>query len=83
MSDICDRSPCDQLLRSLGRWISYSPSENVFFMSVAPEENSHEWPVHVVFKYCPFCGTRLSEVPVMVERFTKSRRRHSVVHLSD
>jgi hypothetical protein len=83
VSHICDRSPCDQLLRALGRWILYSQSEGVFYMRTAPsDENFPEWPIDEIFDYCPFCGTRISEVgPIMLERFTKPRKRRRVIRL--
>jgi len=83
MSQICDRSPCDNLLHALGRWILYSQSEGVFYMRTAPsEEGIAEWPVEEVFEYCPFCGTRLSEVgTAMIEHFIRPKRRRRVVRL--
>ena len=79
MSQICDRSPCDVLLSGIGVWVFYDEQEG-FYEKVYIEE---EGVVDKLITYCPYCGTRLSEVgPIVLERFTKTRRRRRVVRLS-
>lgn len=70
MAKICDRSPCDRLLQALGNWL-FGSAEG-FFLQAASDSKE----VEVTIDYCPFCGTRLEEVPaVVVEKFTNPRRR--------
>jgi hypothetical protein len=76
MVEICDRSPCDSLLNELGSTIFGSPEGDGFYMVVIREAKEVERDI----RYCPFCGTRLEGVPsVIVEKFTKPRRRKRVV----
>jgi hypothetical protein len=73
MGKICDRSPCDALLKSLGNFIFGAPDRDGGFYLMAV---TAEGPTEVNIDYCPFCGTRLEEVPsVIVERFMRPRRR--------
>ena len=73
MGKICDRSPCDPLIKALGHTIFGAPDRGGGFYIVAfLEEN----PIEIDIAYCPFCGTRLEEVPaVIVEKFMRPRRR--------
>lgn len=73
MARICDRSPCDTLLKALGNFIFGAPDREGGFYLVAMVSNS---PIEVSIEYCPYCGTRLEEVPsVVVERFMRPRRK--------
>lgn len=73
MGKICDRSPCDALLKSLGHFIFGAPDRDGGFYITASVSDS---PTEVSIDYCPFCGTRLEEVPqVVVEKFMRPRRR--------
>lgn len=60
MATICDRSPCEKLIHSLGIFISGSHTGYSFITVVDGEEKL--FPI----QYCPFCGTRLSLLPVSV-----------------
>lgn len=79
MSKICDRSPCDRLLATLGKFIFGAPDKDGgFYIVVAGSEAMPplEGPTEVNIDYCPFCGTRLEEVPsVVIERFMRQRRK--------
>jgi hypothetical protein len=71
MSRICDRSPCDTLLRALGIWI-FGSSEGFYIVAV----NHREADTEVDVDYCPFCGTRLEEVGTMaIEKYLRPRKR--------
>ena len=72
MGKICDRSPCDDLLKTLGSFIFGAPDSGGFYMMVSTAEG----PTEVSIEYCPFCGTRLEEVPsVVVDKFMRPRRK--------
>lgn len=73
MSRICDRSPCDLLLKSLGNFIfGASGKEGGFYLVVLASDVITE----VSITYCPFCGTRLEEVPsIIVEKFMRPRKK--------
>lgn len=74
MGRICDRSPCDSLLKSLGNFIFGAPDKEGGFYVVAISLGD---PIEVNIEYCPYCGTRLEEVPsVVVERFMRPKRRN-------
>ncbi len=79
MPRICDRSPCDPLLRALGVWIFGSPERPGFVIVAAKNPGEEEVPSEMVeeeVEYCPFCGTRLDEVSqVAIERFMRPRKR--------
>lgn len=77
MGKICDRSPCDRLLNSLGKFIfGATDKDGGFYITTASGENLTEGPTEVNIEYCPFCGTRLEEVPsVIIERFMRARRK--------
>lgn len=70
MPRICDRSPCDGLLLSLGNFIFGSKTgvrgAEGFTLQVAVKQNAkHRAPFKrkiVEIEYCPFCGTRIEEV---------------------
>lgn len=71
MSKLCDRSPCNSLLEALGSFIFGSSTQEGFFMIVAVGNKAKE----ININYCPFCGTRLEEVPsVLVNRFMKRKK---------
>lgn len=76
MGKICDRSPCDPLLKSLGNFIFGAPDrDGGFYVTIT----SPDGPSEVTIEYCPYCGTRLEEVPsVVVERFMRPRRKKRV-----
>ncbi len=73
MAKICDRSPCDSLLGALGKFIFGAPErDGGFYMTVSVENSLSE----VSIDYCPYCGTRLEEVPsVIAARFMKAKRK--------
>ena len=71
MARICDRSPCDPLLRALGIWI-FGSTEGFYLIAINMSENDTE----VNVDYCPFCGTRLEEVgAVALEKYLRPRKR--------
>lgn len=73
MARICDRSPCDSLLKALGNFIFGAPDRDGGFYMVVMSSDA---PTEANIEYCPYCGTRLEEVPsVVVERFMRPRRR--------
>lgn len=73
MGKICDRSPCNQLLSVLGKFIFGAPDKDGGFYVLV---ESPEGPTELTIDYCPFCGTRLEEVPsVIIERFMRPRRK--------
>lgn len=73
MGKICDRSPCNQLLNSLGKHIFGAPDKEGGFYILT---STPEGPTELTIDYCPFCGTRLEEVPsVVIERFMRPRRK--------
>ena len=73
MARICDRSPCDHLLKALGNFIFGAPDREGGFYMMALVSDA---PTEVSIEYCPYCGTRLEEVPsVVVERFMRPRRK--------
>lgn len=68
MAIICDRSPCDRLLRALGKYIfgALSGRTDVVTLEVLTP-GGHDT---AVISYCPFCGTRLDEIgPGLLEKF--------------
>ena len=73
VTKICDRSPCDGLLSALGHFIFGSPDG--FYISASSQDHVND----VDIDYCPFCGTRLEEVPpIVLQRFMKPRKRRRV-----
>lgn len=73
MAKICDRSPCDLLLKALGHFIFGAPDNEGGFYMVVVGSNG---PTEENIDYCPFCGTRIEEVPaVVVDRFMRPRRK--------
>ncbi len=71
MAKICDRSPCDALLESMGVWMYYTDIDG-FSMLVQTATGEHE----IDIDYCPFCGTRLEEVGAAVlSKYTAPRQR--------
>ena len=71
MAKICDRSPCDDLLKSLGVWI-FGSSEGFYVQVLDRSPETSE----VTISYCPFCGTRLEEVgQLALEKYLVPRRR--------
>jgi hypothetical protein len=78
VSQICDRSPCDSLLDGIGVWLFYDQQEG-FYQKIYVDG---EGVVDKLIEYCPFCGTRLSEVGCTVlERYMKPRKRRRVIRL--
>lgn len=73
MARVCDRSPCDSLLNALGNFIFGYQDRDGFYITVMSSSDS---PTEEPIEYCPYCGTRLEEVPsVVVERFMRPRRK--------
>ncbi len=74
MGRICDRSPCDSLLNSLGVWI-HGYTDGFYVEAVVTGEiiESPEFPEFDI-DYCPFCGTRLEEVGG-IEKYLKPKKR--------
>jgi hypothetical protein len=72
MAKFCDRSPCSPLMAALGSYIF--GSQEGFILLVPSGAPPHE-EVEIDIDYCPFCGTRLEEVPqIQVDKFTRPRR---------
>ena len=75
MAKFCDRSPCGPLMGALGNYIFGSP-EGFVLIILSPDIKREESEIDI--EYCPFCGTRLDEVPqIQIEKFTRPRRRRS------
>ena len=73
MNRICDRSPCDKILPHLGK-IIYGNQHGGFTMEIESIDNGY---ITMTIEYCPFCGTRLSEVDDAIKlRFMSPRLRH-------
>ena len=68
--DFCDRSPCTRLLSALGEFIFGDRETGGFVMCfIAKRKNS---PVSIIpIRYCPYCGTRLSELKVTGRKLVK------------
>lgn len=85
MSRICDRSPCDGLLKALGHYIFGSTTDTgklegfVFTAAILNPDPHSKFKTKkrtIDIEYCPFCGTRIEEVSsIVVDRFTRPRRR--------
>lgn len=74
MAKFCDRSPCSPLMAILGKHIFGSPEGFVLVVHSNTEQDE------IDIDYCPFCGTRLEEVPqIQVEKLTKPRKNISSV----
>jgi hypothetical protein len=79
MARICDRSPCDSLLKALGNWV-FGTHEG-FFVTVASQDKDKDSDEPI--DYCPFCGTRLEEVgPMLIEKFMRPRKRRRVMKMA-
>jgi hypothetical protein len=79
MGKFCDRSPCTPLMEALGHYIFGSPEGFVLTVAKRPEVPTQEEIADIDIEYCPFCGTRLDEVPqIQLEKFTKPRRRRAM-----
>jgi hypothetical protein len=75
MAKFCDRSPCGPLMGALGHYIFGTP-EGFVLILFSPLTLGEETEIDI--EYCPFCGTRLDEVPqIQIEKFTRPRRRKS------
>lgn len=73
MARFCDRSPCGPLMGALGHYI-FGSLEG--FILVIRSEDIKREEIEVDIEYCPFCGTRLDEVPqIQIEKLTRPRRR--------
>lgn len=60
---------------ALGNFIFGTPEGFILLRHTTSAEAENE----VDIEYCPFCGTRLDEVPqIQLEKFTKPRRRRAV-----
>jgi hypothetical protein len=68
MATICDRSPCDRLLKALGGYIfGMLKDHKAQFTLEVLTPRGHDT---ALIEYCPFCGTRLEEIgPSLLERF--------------
>ena len=78
MAKICDRSPCDPLIKALGIWL-FGTDEGFEMMVAVADEAEQLTMVRSNIDYCPFCGTRLEEVgPMMVEKYMRPRKRRRV-----
>jgi hypothetical protein len=68
MAVICDRSPCDQLMTALGRYVFGAVQGNVDIITL--EVLTPQGHDTALISYCPFCGTRLDEIgPGLLDRF--------------
>lgn len=71
--DYCDRSPCKRLLNGLGRYI-FGDEQGGYVMAFSVKRRKA--PVSIIpIRYCPFCGTRLSELDVAVKRMVSCPER--------
>jgi len=62
-------------METLGKHIFGSPEG---FVLVIPSPDTKK-DLEIDINYCPFCGTRLEEVPtIQVEKFTRSRKGKSL-----
>jgi hypothetical protein len=59
MPDFCDWSPCSKLLGALGRYVFGDPITGEYKVVVA---TVNEEPRAITVDYCPFCGTRLTNL---------------------
>lgn len=67
MAEFCDRTPCARFLRALGVWVSGArnlETGKCFFVVFPPD--SAEDGTGEPIEYCPFCGTRLDNVPMAI-----------------
>lgn len=76
MPRICDRSPCDGLMRALGSFVFGALSEDKrpdgFVVSVLVDGKAQD----IEITYCPFCGTQIQQVnDLILEKFMRPRRR--------
>ena len=71
MPKVCDRSPCDRLMKALGRFM-FGVSNSTFTLEVATPRGRET----AMVEYCPFCGTRLEEIgPGLLQKFLPKGRR--------
>ena len=59
MPAYCDISPCDGLMPALGRFVLGDPKTGEYkFLTYGTDRKRRA----VSIRYCPFCGTRLSNL---------------------
>lgn len=59
MSKFCDRSPCEGLLKLLGRYLFGNPETGGFVLLVRTTDDKDEL---LEIEYCPHCGYRLEKL---------------------
>lgn len=83
MPKICDRSPCDELMKALGNYVFGAMNGDAiggFILRVQDTGAPRHESVTNSFKeiyitYCPFCGTRLEEInATVIRKFTGHHR---------
>ena len=70
--DLCNRSPCKRLLHALGRYVYGDPQTGGYVMAFMAQRRNA--PVTIVqIRYCPFCGTRLDDLELGVDRYVRCK----------
>ena len=64
-SKMCDVEPCDRLIRSRQFFVrdpNYDPEKGILIATLQKKKGQvNGYGQDINFKYCPFCGTRLSQ----------------------
>jgi hypothetical protein len=61
MAEFCDttRSPCDSLIKELGKGVAVDKKTGRFFVRAWTKDNTFQHQRWIEVQYCPFCGCRL------------------------
>lgn len=70
--DFCDRSPCKALLGALGHYVFGDPETGGYVMAFIAQDRNEPVTVTAI-RYCPFCGTRLDQLQLGIERYVRCR----------
>jgi hypothetical protein len=79
-SRMCDIEPCQRLTqvrRFFVRDQHYDPEKGILIATLQKKRGQTSVPQDLNFKYCPFCGTRLSSslIEVLLEEGQQYARR--------